>query len=355
MFRWCRVLALALLVASLVPASSPAYPIRVNFTVQGAPEDPVLAGVISSGYFVFDSSLIPYGGGTISANAWPGLVVSAVSFVWDGHLWTEADAFCGILTFSGETLVGWNLQALITPNSVVGGTTDFAFDIHPSGNSTFSYAAARSPGVYAGTVVSWDVATVPIIVGAWGDGVVQLTLDSFGRVYSYSQVGCPGQLGTVAIIGNLFNGPPPSRVVSMASYTNIIFATLENGDVWQLCSGANSGTLVGNIFSAPGIAAVGSDTPRTRNALSNPRPNPFNPATEIPYKLASGGRVVIRVFDVGGRLIRTVEDRSRHAGDYVVRWDGQTDGGSAAASGTYFARITYPDGSAAERKMTILR
>ena len=58
---------------------------------------------------------------------------------------------------------------------------------------------------------------------------------------------------------------------------------------------------------------------------------------------------------MSGRLVRTIEDRTLQAGTYLARWDGRDDGGDAAASGTYFARIIYPDGSTAERKMTVLR
>jgi len=103
------------------------------------------------------------------------------------------------------------------------------------------------------------------------------------------------------------------------------------------------------------LTPVELGVPRIQNHADRARPNPFNPETRIPYTVASDGRVIIRVFDVGGRLIRTVEDRKRQAGDYVARWNGQTDTGTATASGTYFATVTFPDGTSASQKITVLR
>ena len=91
------------------------------------------------------------------------------------------------------------------------------------------------------------------------------------------------------------------------------------------------------------------------NALLQNRPNPFNPETTIPYSLAASGRVVIRLFDIAGRNIRTLVDRTEAAGPHIVRWNGKTDNGQRAASGVYFYRITYPSGEVSAKKMMIVR
>jgi len=91
------------------------------------------------------------------------------------------------------------------------------------------------------------------------------------------------------------------------------------------------------------------------NALGQNRPNPFNPETIIPYSLAHPGKISIRIFDIAGRLVRTLVDGPEPAGLHVVRWNGKTDSGDPAASGVYFYRITYPSGGAASKKLMILR
>jgi hypothetical protein len=53
--------------------------------------------------------------------------------------------------------------------------------------------------------------------------------------------------------------------------------------------------------------------------------------------------------------VRTLVNASQPAGPHVARWNGRAEGGRVLASGIYFYRIEYPDGSVSARKMTILR
>ena len=56
-----------------------------------------------------------------------------------------------------------------------------------------------------------------------------------------------------------------------------------------------------------------------------------------------------------GRLVRTVLDALKPAGVHAARWNGATESGERSASGVYFYVITYPDGHASSKKMTVLR
>lgn len=83
-------------------------------------------------------------------------------------------------------------------------------------------------------------------------------------------------------------------------------------------------------------------------------PNPFNPSTELRYTVPAGARSVsLAVHDVRGRLVRRLPAVTA-AGDHRSRWDGQTEAGLAAASGTYFARLAI-DGQSATHKLTLLK
>ncbi|MCB1182999.1 hypothetical protein KDM41_06160 [bacterium] len=64
-------------------------------------------------------------------------------------------------------------------------------------------------------------------------------------------------------------------------------------------------------------------------------PNPFNPSTRIHYTVARPGRLLIRVYDVRGRLVRSLFDDDVAADGSVV-WDGTDAGGRAVSSGVYF-------------------
>jgi len=91
-----------------------------------------------------------------------------------------------------------------------------------------------------------------------------------------------------------------------------------------------------------------------RLALDQNRPNPFNPSTEIRFSLAKQGDVTVKVYDVNGRLVRTLVAGVLPAGPHAVTWKGDDDRGARAASGLYFCRLQAPGGTLV-RKMTLLK
>jgi len=92
-----------------------------------------------------------------------------------------------------------------------------------------------------------------------------------------------------------------------------------------------------------------------RYALHQNVPNPFNPSTMIHYELpAGGGEVSIAIYDVSGRLVRTLVEGLQSAGRKTAVWNGRDHRGQSAASGVYFYRMTAPD-FVKTRKMVLLR
>lgn len=80
-------------------------------------------------------------------------------------------------------------------------------------------------------------------------------------------------------------------------------------------------------------------------ALLGCAPNPFNPTTDVRFKLASDGNVELAVFDLGGRRIRTLVSGYREAGHHVATWDGHQVDGRVAPSGVYYFRLQTRDGA----------
>ncbi len=127
---------------------------------------------------------------------------------------------------------------------------------------------------------------------------------------------------------------------------------------WAGASGFETGTY-GPLYAiqdptqATGVDVV--EAPGWANRLEGNFPNPFNPETRIRFTAASGGRVVVRVFDVGGRLVSTMVRQVGEAGPAEVRWDGRTSDGRAVSSGVYFYRVRFADGQETASKMMLLR
>jgi len=73
-------------------------------------------------------------------------------------------------------------------------------------------------------------------------------------------------------------------------------------------------------------------------------PNPFNPDTWIPYQLAVGVDVTIRIYDTAGHLVRTLNLGHKPSGFYIDKakaayWDGRNEVGELMASGIYFVLL----------------
>jgi hypothetical protein len=102
-----------------------------------------------------------------------------------------------------------------------------------------------------------------------------------------------------------------------------------------------------------GERARGTFTRESRSLRQNV-PNPFNPATTIHYTLADPGPVNLVVFNTSGKLVATLVDGERPAGQHVAHWDGTDDAGDKAPSGIYFYRLTT-DETVELRRMTLIR
>ena len=70
-------------------------------------------------------------------------------------------------------------------------------------------------------------------------------------------------------------------------------------------------------------------------------PNPFLGQTSIPFTLGAAGPVKLTIYDVSGRLVRTVLNEPLPAGDHSVTWDGVVN--SASPNGVYFYRLQVGD------------
>lgn len=69
-------------------------------------------------------------------------------------------------------------------------------------------------------------------------------------------------------------------------------------------------------------------------------PNPFNPTTRIRFDLPQQRKVLLQVFDVNGRLVRTLASGLMPGGQHSVEWDGRNDNGFTVASGIYLLRLS---------------
>ncbi|MGD8395284.1 MAG: FG-GAP-like repeat-containing protein [Candidatus Eiseniibacteriota bacterium] len=83
-------------------------------------------------------------------------------------------------------------------------------------------------------------------------------------------------------------------------------------------------------------------------------PNPFHPATTIRFAMREPARVVLRIYDVRGRHVRTLLDAPLAAGRHAVQWHGVDARGRPAPSGVYYYRAAI-GGHVVTRSMVLVR
>lgn len=112
----------------------------------------------------------------------------------------------------------------------------------------------------------------------------------------------------------------------------------ETGQEWQL--------LAREMVDVPGS--------HLQTRLIGVHPNPFNPRTSVSFSVGRPQRVTISIFDMTGRHVAEVTDRSYGAGSYSVEWDGCDASGGAVSSGAYIARLANGN-HVDSRKLLLLR
>ena len=105
------------------------------------------------------------------------------------------------------------------------------------------------------------------------------------------------------------------------------------------------------------ISGIDEETPdldgKIARLLGN-NPNPFNQNTTIRYLLANTEKVSLKIYDISGKLIKTLVEDYRGPGEHSITWYGRNNNGNQVPSGIYFSRISVGD-FAESKKMIFIK
>ena len=76
--------------------------------------------------------------------------------------------------------------------------------------------------------------------------------------------------------------------------------------------------------------------------LYQSRPNPFRGTATIRFNLAGETPVDIAIYDVSGRMVKTLMDGVGDQGENTVVWDGTDNGGNRVGSGIFWVKMSTP-------------
>ena len=114
-----------------------------------------------------------------------------------------------------------------------------------------------------------------------------------------------------------------------------------------------TGEAIVNENEVASLEKVGIRQIPNEYKLSQNYPNPFNPTTNISFQIKDNGRVMITIYDILGKKVRTLVDENLNAGYYTVQWNGLSDNGMSLSSGTYFYKIDAGSFTSVKRMLLI--
>jgi hypothetical protein len=105
-----------------------------------------------------------------------------------------------------------------------------------------------------------------------------------------------------------------------------------------------NGVVISGVDDGPAMARIELDN----------YPNPFNPTTTVRAVLPEATHVTLEVYDVAGRLVRTLLNGNKPAGAVLAVWDGKSDSGETVGTGIYFSKLRTRS-EVLTRKMVLLK
>ncbi|MBE0433774.1 T9SS type A sorting domain-containing protein [candidate division WOR-3 bacterium] len=107
------------------------------------------------------------------------------------------------------------------------------------------------------------------------------------------------------------------------------------------------------VFDPTGVSEFSSLAASEVTALLGVYPNPFRHSSTMSYQLVQSTRVSLLVYDVSGRLVKSLTDGLQEPGYYTVTWPGRDDQGRKVPAGVYFIRFDTDDASQVEKTVLL--
>ena len=230
----------------------------------------------------------------------------------------------------------WKQQAMLMP-AKAGASNQLGFGVATTGNVAIVGAPARNEGARAAGAAYSFVR----VEGVWGEKEKVVPKDGARDLKFGSSIGMSDNSVVISSHNAVNEGPGFANGTAAYVYSSI----------------EDFGTPPFSVN--PSGLAVTTLGQIKRTALFQNFPNPFNPETWLPYRLASDSPVTLRIYNVEGKLVREWDLGEQESGDYLTRetaayWDGRDQHGEIASSGMYVYAL-QAGSFQATRRMVVLK
>ena len=172
--------------------------------------------------------------------------------------------------------------------------------------------------------------------------------NNFPIVYSFPFKGSP------TILDSDNDGDLELIIGSTQTLTNIDIK--ESGSVEGLWATHRSNMKRdGHYLSSLDALDISDEIMDYEFALNNAYPNPFNPSTTIGFSIPYSMDIVLNVYDISGRLVKTLVDETKYAGFHSCVWDGRDQNGNSVSNGLYIYKLISNQNNSISNKIILLK
>jgi len=159
---------------------------------------------------------------------------------------------------------------------------------------------------------------------------------------------CAGSITTLsANSGNNLSYQWKKNGSNISGETNSTLAATQAGDYKVKVTNANTGCSKTSKATTVNITCKAGEV--LNDEKLSVSPNPFSQSTVISFQLVKDENVSLKIFDVEGRLIRTLAQGTMSKGTHELTWDARDENGSMVHAGIYFLKIQSTDFSQTEK------
>jgi hypothetical protein len=263
--------------------------------------------------------------------------------------WSDGNVYWDFGDIGGAGRLGY-----LPPEPIVGEWNHFAFTASQAGNSMRIYRngileaakAGMDPRAVAGTFLRiGGLATAPF--GGIVDEVRIWTIArSQAAIQATMNTTLAGDEPGLLAYWRLDEGTGTTAGDSAGSSE----ATLVMGAAWQAVHVDEDQNGIPDECEATAVELPSVDF---RSALLRSAPNPISAGAAIEYVVPSESRITLAVYDVTGRLVRTLVEGFEPAGVRTISWDARDDAGRPLAAGVYFYRLRSGEGSITQKAVIV--
>ncbi|MCK4352013.1 VCBS repeat-containing protein [candidate division WOR-3 bacterium] len=208
----------------------------------------------------------------------------------------------------------------------------------------------------------------PVIGDIDGDNESEIIIVELinGNIYAFEKNGAPvlgfpimgnGLINAIPVLADIDWNEQNELVVATYNPDVRVFEVLGNKVEWGCFAHDRWHTGLYGFVPPDTLKGVEikPQSPQFTFKLFQNAPNPFNQKTEIRYQISDVSKVSLKIYDLTGRLIRTLVNEPQKPGLYQVKWDKYDNKSKPVASGIYFYRLSTKDRKAITKKLIFLK